>query len=342
LKLDNNVWSTAPARVGAVLRRSLAGSAHQVRRGWSDTVAGLASQDTAANPALRSAILRPSDRALLRLSGATLTLVGILLLGFVVQVVGVSGLSEVRAQSLLYQDFRVQLASATAPVSQVDAHNRLYPLGTPVAVISVPAIGMHQVVLEGTSSRVLLAGPGHRRDTPLPGQSGPSVILGRQSAYGAPFGTIAQLRPGDVITTITGQGVSHYTVTKVRFAGDPQPAALTGASGRLILVSAVGLPYLPYGVVRVDATLTSRAFVTPNPVLLVGSLTDSEGTLASDPSGWLPLTFLLEGAIAAIILFTIANRRWGKWHTWIVAVPVSLLLGAGIGEQIIVLLPNLY
>lgn len=313
-----------------------------MRRGWSDTVAGIAAQDTAANPALRAAVPRPSDRALLRLSGATLTLVGILLLGFVVQVVGVSELSEARAQSLLYQDLRVELANATAPVSQVDAHNRLYTLGTAVAVLSAPAIGLHQVVVEGTSSGTLLAGPGHRRDTPLPGQSGSSVILGRQSAYGAPFGDISRLAAGDVITATTGQGVSRYTVDDVRFAGDTQPPALTGKQGRLTLVSAVGLPYLPYGVVRVDATLTGTAFVTPNPVLLVGSLTDSEGTLASDPSGWLPLTFLLEGAVAALVLFTIANRRWGRWHTWIVAIPVSLLLGAGIGEQVIVLLPNLY
>jgi sortase A len=131
-------------------------------------------------------------------------------------------------------------------------------------------------------------------------------------------------------------------VTRVRFAGDPQPPALTGEDGRLTLVSAVGLPYLPYGVVRVDATLTTKAFVTPNPVLLVGSLTDAESALAPDPSGWLPLVFLLEGAIVAVFAFTIAHKRWGRWHTWVVAIPVSLLLGAGIGEQVVVLLPNLY
>jgi sortase A len=342
LSNSNNNRSTVPARAGAVLRRSLGTATGRVVRGWSDTVTTLAEQDTSANPELRAAVRRPSDRALLRVSGATMTLVGMLLLGFVIQVVGVSALSEARDQSLLYQAFRVQLASATAPVAQVDSHQKLYPLGTPVAVLTIPSIGMRQVVVEGTSSSTLLAGPGHRRDTPLPGQSGASVIMGRQSAYGAPFGAINTLQPGAVITAVTGQGVSHYTVTKVRFAGDPQPAALAPSAGRLTLVSAVGLPYLPYSIVRVDATLTSKPYVTPNPVLLIGSLTPSENELASDPSGWLPLTFLLEGALAAVILFTLALRRWGRWHAWIVAVPVALLLGAGIGQQVVVLLPNLY
>ena len=33
--------------------------------------------------------------------------------------------------------------------------------------------------MEGTSSGTLMSGPGHRRDTPFPGQAGVSVIVGR-------------------------------------------------------------------------------------------------------------------------------------------------------------------
>ena len=271
-----------------------------------------------------------------------MTLVGVLLIGFVVQVIGVSQLTEVRSQTLLYQQLRFELANATAPVAQVDPKNRLYPMGTPVAFLQIPAIGFGQVVVEGTTSSVMLDGPGHRRDTPLPGQTGASVIMGRQAAYGAPFGSLGQLSKGDKIVAITGEGKSTYVVDDVRYAGDPQPAALTASQGRLTLVSATGTPFIPDGVVRVDATLTSKAFVTPTPVLLIGSLTSAEDELATDPSGWLPLTFLLEAAIAAIVLFTFALRRWGRWQTWIVAVPVALLLGSAIGQQVVVLLPNLY
>ena len=310
--------------------------------GFNRRISVIAEQDTSANPALRNAISRPSDNVLLRVSGATMTLVGVLLLGFVVQVVGISGLTEVRSQSLLYQQLRYELAAATAPVAQVDPKGHLYALGTPVAMLHIPAIGVNQVVVEGTTSDAMLAGPGHRRDTPLPGQVGASVVMGRQATYGGTFSSIGQLKVGDTITATTGEGISKYTVTDVRYAGDPQPAPLTGSEGRLTLVSATGVPYLPSGVVRVDASLISKPFVTPNPVLLVGSLTGAELPLGTDPSGWLALTFLIEGAALALVLFNIARRRWGRWHTWIVALPVSLLLGAAIGQQVVVLLPNLY
>jgi sortase A len=333
---------TATQRSLHATRRSLRSAGRKVGSGIDRRVAAIAEQDTSANPALRNAISRPSDNSLLRVSGATMTLVGVLLLGFVVQVIGISGLSEVRAQSLMYPQLRYELAAATAPVAQVDPKGHLYALGAPVALLRIPAIGLSQVVVEGTTSGAMLAGPGHRRDTPLPGQLGASVIMGRQATYGGPFGAIGELRDGDVLTTTTGEGVSHYKVIDVRYAGDPQPATLTANQGRLTLVSATGVPYLPSGIVRVDATLTSKPFMTPNPVLLVGSLTSAELPLGSDPSGWLALTFLIEGAVLALVVFTIARRRWGRWHTWIVALPVSLLLGAGIGQQVVILLPNLY
>ena len=323
-------------------RRAVRTASTTVSHGWNTGVGRIAASDTSSNPELRAPVARPSERAILRLSGATMTMVGILLLGFVAQVIGVSQLSEVRSQSLLYQNLRYELADATAPVAQVDQHNHLYALGTPVALLQIPVIGVRQVVVEGTTSGAMLEGPGHRRDTPLPGQTGVSVIMGRQAAYGGPFGAIGELAAGDKILATTGQGTSTYVVTDVRYAGDPQPDAVTPQQGRLTLVSATGTPYIPTGVVRVDATLSTKPYITPNPVLLIGSLTPAEGELATDPSGWLPLTFLLEAAIAAIILFSLALRRWGRWQTWIVATPVALLLGASIAQQVVVLLPNLY
>lgn len=324
-------WSTVPGKPGAVLRRS-------VGRG----VRAIASQDTRSNPDLQRSIGRPAERQFRRFSGTVLSLVGLLLLGFIIQVAGISQLRHDRDQSMLYSQFRYSLANATAPVAQVDEKGRVYALGTPVALIAIPKIGLSEIAVEGTTSRALLSGPGHRRDTPLPGQGGSSVIMGRQSAYGGPFGGIASLTAGDTITTTTGQGVSTYTVTAKRYAGDNQPAALAPGKGRLTLVSATGAPYFADGVVRVDATLTSKTFATPNPALLVGSLTDSEGTLASDSSGLLPLLLLVELAAAAIMLLSIAIRRWGRWQTWIVATPVAIVLGTAIAEQVIVLLPNLY
>jgi sortase A len=176
----------------------------------------------------------------------------------------------------------------------------------------------------------------------LPGQEGSSVVMGRKGTYGGPFGSIYTLKVGDVITTTTGQGKATYEVSGVRYEGDPQPLAPDDGTGRLTLVSASGPAFVTTGIVRVDATLTSKPFETPLPALLVGSLTSAEAPLASDDSGWLPLLLILELAAVAVLVFTILVRRWGRWHTWVVATPVALVLGCTIAEQVIVLFPNLY
>ncbi len=288
------------------------------------------------------AVPRLSERGLFRLSGGALLMVGVLLIGLVVQVVGVSVLREARDQALLYEEFRAALATGVAPVGQVDSAGELHPLGTPVALLEIPELGIREVVLEGTTSSVMLSGPGHRRDTVLPGQIGSSVIMGRHSTYGGPFSGIADLDVGETFTVTTGQGESTYQVTGQRLDVEDAPPDLEPGAGRLTLVSAHGFPFLPEGILRVDANLISTPYPTPAPVLLVGSLTESEGALAGDPSGWLPLLLLLELAVAVIWLFTLARRRWGSWHAWIVAVPVMLVVGTAVAEQFVVLLPNLF
>ena len=57
-----------------------------------------------------------------------------------------------------------------------------------MAMLNAPSGHMHNlVVVEGTTSQSLVHGPGHISDTPLPGQTGNPVILGRSVTYGAPF-----------------------------------------------------------------------------------------------------------------------------------------------------------
>ncbi|HWU22937.1 MAG TPA: sortase, partial [Nocardioides sp.] len=291
---------------------------------------------------LRRAVPRPSERTLLQLSGWSMILFVALLLGLFLHLLVISHLAEHRSQRLLYAQFRSELALGTAPVGQVGVDGRLLPIGTPVAVVSIPAIGLSDTVVEGTTGRALMDGPGHRRDSPLPGQQGISVIYGRQAAYGGAFGDISRLHPGDTITTTTGQGTSTYQVVGVRRAGDTAPPLESSTAGRLTLVTASGLPFASGEVLRVDADLEGKPLATPQPVLRLGSLTPAEDPLASDPSGWLPMAGLFELVLAVGVLLVLALRRWGRWHTWIVAVPVVMWLGIEIAKQVVVVLPNLY
>ncbi|MFD0568514.1 sortase domain-bontaining protein [Kitasatospora gansuensis] len=122
-----------------------------------------------------------------------------LALGFAVFVPALSGLQEEHAQAAAYRTLRDQFAKQVAPTGPTTD-------GAPLAVLDIPALGLRQtVVVEGTTGRDLMRGPGHRRDTVLPGQRGVSVLFGRRVSFGAPFARIGELRDGDRIEVTTGQ-----------------------------------------------------------------------------------------------------------------------------------------
>lgn len=278
----------------------------------------------------------------LRFIGLAMVLFGSLLLGFVVQFVGVSQLTYFRDQQLALDSFRYDLANGTAPTGQTGQDGALLAAGTPVAVLDIPAIGVHNVVVgEGTASTTMMSGPGHRRDTVLPGQNGSSVVYGRQSAYGGPFGSIGGLAVGDELTATTGQGVQTFRVIAVRHAGDAVPAQLTAGQSRLTLVSGEGLPFVPSDIVRVDADLVGTAAQTPERVIGATALGADERPMAGEGDTWPLLVLALILLAGVAVLAVIGRRLWGRWQTWVVAVPVIAAIGIFAASRVGALLPNL-
>src|SRR5215469_11453790 len=148
----------------------------------------------------------PSPRQLAaRWVSASFLILALNALGFVAWIGIFSGLHYDKAQLNAYDTLRVELAAGTAPNGPTMPNNpdQPLPMGAPVAVLSIPAIGLRTVVLQGTTGGVLENGPGHARNSVMPGQAGVSVILGRASAYGGPFGGLASLAPGDTLTVVT-------------------------------------------------------------------------------------------------------------------------------------------
>lgn len=263
-------------------------------------------------------------------------MVAIICLWMVAQMLLLGSVSQERAQDLLYNQLRGDLAGATAPIGP------LIPAGEPVALLTVPRLGLEQVVVEGTASGDLLVGPGHRRNSPLPGQEGISVVYGRAATYGGPFGAITDLRPGDQIRAVIAQGTSTFTVSGVRRAGDPLPSPLEEGKARLTLVTAEGNGRLgaisPGSVVYVDAE-TSSAF--PAPAGLPAAVPDSELPMATDP-GAIPLLALCLGCLVALSLAVVAaGQRWPRVQVWVVAVPVVIALSWATTDVVMRLLPNL-
>ena len=269
------------------------------------------------------------------------TIVAALLFAFAANVTVLSQVQHLVSQQLLHNEFRQQLADGTAPVSEGNFDDVLLPDGAPVAIIDIPQIGVHEVVVEGTSGDTLKAGPGHRRDTVLPGQQGLSILMGRAAAFGGPFGRIQELAPGDSFTVRTGQGKQVFEVIGVRYAGDPTPASPTAGQSRLVLQTARGASFVPSGVAYVDARLRSEVQKSGLRQTTFAALPPEAMAMATDTSTEWALVFALQFLVAVQLAGVWAYRRLGAQKTWVVFVPLGLLALLYVTNQATLLLPNL-
>jgi sortase A len=256
-----------------------------------------------------------------------------------VYAVGFSTLQEQRSQHQLYASLRGVFSPASPVAPKVGG---IISPGTPIAVVNAPEGGLHDaVVVEGTSSSDLLAGPGHLRDSALPGQAGQSMILGKSVTAGAPFRHVTSLRRGDLITVTTGQGTFHFTVDGERAGGDPLPAIPSGGA-LLTLVTSTGSGLFghiaPSHIVYVDATLHGKPAAAPpgRPVAVPAA----ELPGRSDPGAWPFIVLWLQALVVVAAASVWAWIRWGRWQTWLVGAPVLLGVLWGLAQESMRLLPN--
>ena len=249
-----------------------------------------------------------------------------------------SGLQAQRSQTELYAQFREELSLATAPLGGA------ITAGSPVAVLDAPQVGIHNlVVVEGTASGQLQAGPGHRRDTALPGQVGYSVLYGRSVMFDAPFGSVARLMPGQTLNVVTGQGSYTYAVEDVRRAGDRLPPPLSSDGSRLVLVTSEGAGWqsgwAPTHLVYVDAVLKGQA--GPAPAGRPSSVSVVELAMHGDPGALVLVVLWLQMFAAASLAVVWLAMRWGRWQAWLVGLPVLVACLWGVTSAAVQLLPNL-
>lgn len=168
-----------------------------------------------------------------------------------------------------------------------------YELGEPVARLSIPRLEVDQIVVAGVGTSELKMGPGHFPGTPLPGRSGNAALAGHRTSYGAPFGDLDRLEPGDEILLTTLEGEFRYAVedsfivapsdTYVVDTLEPNRATLTLVtchpkySTRERLIISAGLLGDP-----IPPTVTS----TTIPTTTVSG--PSDGSDTSDPDGTTP------------------------------------------------------
>lgn len=266
-----------------------------------------------------------------------LLVISLILFWLVAQILLLGGLEQERAQDRLYGEFRAQLATGEAPTGGIIAPGR------PVAMIEIPNLGLSEVVVEGTSPGHLMSGPGHRRDTVLPGQAGVSVLFGKSRSFGAPFKDVVNEGIGQTMLVTTAQGRSTYRIEQIRRAGDDLPAPPASGGGRITMITSLGsgtFGALDRGeVVYVDASLSSKAYQGGG--VRINAIAASEQKMASDTSV-LPMLALTLGALLVTVVaapFTV--RRFGPVLSWTVLLPVLLALSWFAADLTVYLLPNL-
>jgi sortase A len=252
-----------------------------------------------------------------------------------------SAVQEQRSQHQLYAQLRGLLDPSSTVAPSIGGH--IVP-GTPVALLNATAAGLHNVVVvEGTSSSDLLTGPGHLRNSPLPGQPGESIIMGKSATAGAPFAHIVSLRKGDTIDVTTGQGAFRFIVFDQRVAGDPLPH-IPPSGAMITLVTATGSSWLgdlaPTHIVYVDAALSGS--VVPAPSGRPTTIPTNEIQGHGDPSAWLYVVLWFLGVVAGSFALAWLWARWRFWRAWIISAPVLLGLLWGLSTEVMRLLPNIY
>lgn len=228
---------------------------------WTFAEPELASEQPLSVPApLPEPALRPLPRGMLiRPALSAVGVVGVVLCSFLVYALYGTGLLEGHAQHTLRRAFRSEVATAERQPG--------LPAPRVLADLSIPSIGVDDIVAEGVSPSVLSRGPGFVPPLIESPQPPPVVIVGHRTTYGAAFRHIADLKVGGQVIVRTPQGVvATYSVErKARFGVRPHLKSPDGRQ-RLYLVSA-DPPYSDSGrvVVVADRTDAGATLMAPSP-----------------------------------------------------------------------------
>ena len=92
--------------------------------------------------------------------------------------------------------------------------------GDAIARLKIPRIHLSAVVVDGTGVSDLRRGPGRHLETYMPGERELVYIAGHRTTYGAPFGRINEIEPGDLITMELPYATVVYRVNRHRIVDD--------------------------------------------------------------------------------------------------------------------------
>lgn len=291
---------------------------------------------------------------------------GVLVFLFVAFQLWGTNISEARSQDKLKADATKQFAvpttvaqgTATTATTQATPNTTPAPppapQGAAIAVMQIPKINMEKAVVEGTGVSDLKKGPGHYTNTPLPGQPGNAAIAGHRTTYGAPFGDIGELVPGDEIIVTTKQGTFHYKVSGSKIVAPNDVSVLEPTKDNRLTLTTCHPKYSASKRLVVTAMLdTNPAPASTAPPVTTAPLpTGTNPATVSNPAAELSgadlsgtattkmptLIWGLLTALAALLIY-VASRLWRRWPAYLLGAPIFLVLLFVFFENVSRLLP---
>jgi sortase A len=284
---------------------------------------------------------RPLRHSRLENLGLGLTLTGVVLLLFAGYLFGWSDLQAAHNQHRLLTTFAGTSCAKynSSCAAEFAAFNGLVaPNGQAVAVLQIPAIGLRQVVVAGTTASDLQQGPGLMPATSIPGSPGEAVIAGRKLTFGGTFADIGGLRAGDSITIVDLLGSFRFVVES-QFtvpAGQTLPVVHSNLGLLALVTSAQAVP--PSGFEVVDARLVGGP--VPAPHRPPGPTVKSELSLSGDSGAWAGVAGWGAALVLVLIGTVMAYRRTGRTLlVYVLSTPILLPVALFTFQNIARLLP---
>jgi sortase A len=323
---ENRVIGAPPAvpRSGAEIPEPLADGADRSARGSDD--------EPSPPEERRGRTIHIPDVPIRQVAGVVLSGVGVLIVLFLVYLFAFTPLTAGRDQQRLAQSvagqalFRYTLVAGGLP-----------PEGSAVGVLKIPALGLDQVMVEGTSAADLMNGPGLMPGTALPGSPGNAVVAARRVTFGGPFGDLGHLHRGDLVRTVDGAGTFTYRVTKVETVTAGQRDVVTPTTNNRLTLITSDSGFLPSGRLAAVATLVGHPVGVPSYTVAVPSY---ELGLSGDPvAGGLAVLW----ALLTVLVLVVAGLAVWRWrHPWLIylfAAPVIVACGLFACESVARALP---
>jgi sortase A len=271
----------------------------------------------------------PDGLGPLSMVGIALSVIGALVVLFIAYTLFFTDLHAERAQDRLLS--HLQAGSPTL-------YEAVPPEGKPVATLSIPALHLHQVVVEGTSVDDLESGPGLMPDTAVPGTAGNAVIAGRRQTFGHPFAYLNRLQIGQRIQVTDAYGRFTYTVISKGsvLTGHTDPISPTDTARLTLITSNSSL--WPTGRYAVEAKLAGRPVAAvatnqPEPPL-------SERALGGDNVAAVGVIVWGELFVLGLVVTALVYRRWRQpLATYLLSTPILLALAVLTFENAVRMLP---